>query len=58
MDPDAALAEIRQEIAAGEPNAAMNRFEVLDDWLSRGGFLPMAWRFSGTRLSDIASGRS
>lgn len=43
MDPNGALAEIRELIHADEPNAAMIRFEVLDEWLSKGGFLPREW---------------
>lgn len=59
MDPDQALQEARDAIqtyrAEGlDPNdpalsllladAIINAFEALDGWLSRGGFLPAAWR--------------
>ena len=62
MDPDEALAEIRDALAvyyggqsvsehlAGvdrQEEAARvlaERFEALDGWLSKGGFLPWAWR--------------
>lgn len=50
MDPDAILAEMR-ELAAkargGSPHANRTlrwKFEELDEWLSKGGFLPKEWR--------------
>lgn len=51
MDPDAVLAKIR-EILQQHPERfdderfaeLANSIEALDYWLSRGGFLPQAWR--------------
>lgn len=54
MDPDVLLAEIRESIRlarvaaynadAGEHfGDAADKFVDLDEWLSRGGFLPAAW---------------
>jgi hypothetical protein len=53
MDPNAALAEIRtliheaREATGPHAEAALNEmseyFEGLDEWLSKGGFLPAAW---------------
>ncbi len=62
MDPDAALAGLRSAMAklreeydssttyerAGlELPKALDNFEALDGWLSRGGFLPRAWKQHG-----------
>lgn len=53
MDPDAALQQIRDEIAKckelEKDDQYMGAFplvdlvEALDGWLSKGGFLPKAW---------------
>ena len=49
MDPDAMLSSLRaeaQEILRGEepsPAAMAEAFEALDQWLSKGGFLPSDW---------------
>lgn len=50
MDPDEVLTRVRDAIAAladggGIEEAAelIDAFNDLDDWLSRGGFLPSAW---------------
>ena len=57
MDPDQCLKELREAIAelkheisegfAGDlgdaADKAVEKFEALDGWLSRGGFLPLAW---------------
>ena len=54
MDPDAALRRIRQivrEVQQGNDtddasvhlDALIDQCDGLDEWLSRGGFLPMAW---------------
>lgn len=60
MDPHAALAELRQAVRdyqqspSGE-NALVaadtftERFEALDEWLSKGGFLPRDWVPNGHR---------
>ena len=52
MDPDAALLLLRAETqAATEENDAVEvlarmveLFQGLDDWLSKGGFLPQDWQ--------------
>jgi hypothetical protein len=57
MDPDAALATARSALAAiraGEDSHGehmtdakddlVDAFEALDGWISRGGFLPAAWK--------------
>lgn len=56
MDPDATLAEVRAQIAAllrfADPDepadariyALAESFDALDQWMSRGGFPPAAWR--------------
>lgn len=53
MDPDAALVVIRERIAQlkvdrRDPHPAdvsmlVEEFEGLDQWLSQGGFIPLAW---------------
>jgi hypothetical protein len=58
MDPNAALKELRQlagrfEKGEDEPGdgARMGElFDALDDWLSRGGFLPQGWSNGGKRV--------
>ncbi len=58
MDPDAALAALREALKAAEKatergddstmalayGAAHAHMEALDEWLSAGGFLPAAWQ--------------
>lgn len=59
MDPDAALTNARSALAAiraGEDSQGelmtdalddlADAFEALDQWLTKGGFLPRAWRKS------------
>ena len=45
MDPDTALAQIRELINDGDSAdiALVHAFQGLDEWLSRGGFLPADW---------------
>ena len=51
MDPNAALKEFREiqerfnreEADEADLERAMDLFGALDEWLSRGGFLPEAW---------------
>lgn len=46
VDPDATLNQIRVYIEEGTFGAldeAVNLFTALDDWLSKGGFLPTDW---------------
>ena len=46
MDPDATLDAIRENITNGTAAAldeAANLFTDLDEWLSKGGFLPTDW---------------
>jgi len=55
MDPDANLAEIRRLIEkdADLSDDQLERLVVLirslDEWMSRGGFLPKAWQRAGER---------
>lgn len=50
MDPNACLADIRQLIAKPTMQSRKDQIEIaekvqaLDDWLTRGGFLPSSWR--------------
>lgn len=43
MDPDATLAQIHAYDDEGNSDEAMLLFHALDEWLSKGGFLPKAW---------------
>ena len=42
MDPNEALKLLRK-YASDTGGEAWEQFEALDDWLSKGGFLPKAW---------------
>ncbi len=51
MDPDKCLEELRELVitAAEAGDGSFNeklleKFEALDQWLCRGGFLPKAWK--------------
>jgi hypothetical protein len=55
MDPDQTLAQIRRIIAdMARPRSALDELvdarllaelvEALDDWITKGGFLPQPWR--------------
>ena len=48
MDPDATLAEIRDILKNQRPRESAERLreliESLDQWLSKGGFPPEAWK--------------
>lgn len=48
MDPNATLAELRALVMDGgaefeDPQRAAELFNALDEWITRGGFLPAAW---------------
>ena len=45
MDPNAALAKVRELIGDGDSADVLlvDAFEALDEWLSKGGFLPSDW---------------
>lgn len=55
MDPDEKLAEMRNLVARAKAGKDVRRverelrwaFEELDEWLSKGGFLPSAWTVTG-----------
>ncbi len=60
MDPDAALAELRELLRsmasyegkdafylAGVAEEANEKFNALDEWIKKGGFLPKDWRKDG-----------
>lgn len=49
MDPDANLAELRRltqtaDLSDDELERVVVLFRSLDEWISRGGFLPRAWK--------------
>lgn len=50
MDPDAALAEIREILSRRDMHEGLDAerladlIDGLDTWISRGGFLPRNWR--------------
>lgn len=53
MDPDKALEELRERVSAALMYATENeaealelarRFRTLDNWITKGGFLPAEWR--------------
>lgn len=46
MDPDVTLAEMRSAAAARDWKRFAELWDVLDGWLSRGGYLPEAWRYA------------
>jgi hypothetical protein len=54
MDPDAALGEIRDLCAAGDPDAErlVELIDGLDRWCATGGVLPLDWQ--AYRQSTIA----
>lgn len=43
MDPNTTLTELRK-YAIGETDQWALLFEALDNWLTRGGFLPRPWQ--------------
>lgn len=43
MDPDTVLEELRQALADRNGEAAMRAADLLDGWLTAGGFPPSAW---------------
>lgn len=55
MDPTKCLAEIRELIAHDDPaevaEPIVERFDALDGWMSKGGFLPRQWNHSGRPVS-------
>lgn len=68
MDPNAALAEIRKQLKAlltiqpdvDVTEAAMSLAEHvqgLDEWLTKGGFLPSAWDRSRTVIWELTDGQ-
>ncbi len=44
MNPNAALANLRQALEIGDTIAAAQAGADLDEWLGKGGFLPKAWQ--------------
>lgn len=63
MDPNECLAELRDYIQSEKTlsengdaweyvDEIIDRFEALDDWLSKGGFLPSAWRSMNRQFAD------
>jgi len=56
MDPNVTLKLIREYSSNGSHQAALILFHELDEWLSRGGFLPDAWMLEGRILTDHNQG--
>lgn len=58
MDPNATLTRIRKLTTEGHFDCDEYRelFGDLDDWLSRGGFLPDAWRKGLPTPSETTDG--
>ncbi|OMC55387.1 hypothetical protein A5747_13420 [Mycobacterium sp. IS-836] len=64
MDPNATLEMIREQLKAfyAERDAEFDAIALadmvaaLDDWLSRGGFLPDAWKGQTYSRPDIVNG--
>ena len=51
MDPDETLRRLRELVRANNYDDYENileHFDALDEWLSKGGFLPRAWRDEDT----------
>lgn len=48
MDPDTALERLREALAADDTDAAADAAEALDQWLTKGGYLPSAWNHTET----------
>lgn len=44
MDPNKALENLREALKSGEHEESAEAAAALDEWLSKGGFLPDAWR--------------
>lgn len=59
MDPDIILAELRElaedyrhgAVTEAAIETVIERFEALDGWLSKGGFLPFNWREARSTLT-------
>jgi hypothetical protein len=51
MDPNIALEELR-ELFAGKATAEAAAFQDLDEWLSKGGFLPDDWNVLRFKVED------
>jgi len=58
MDPNVALANLREALNPEQGDSpgfedaldnAIEAFAALDEWLSKGGFLPGAWAIPGER---------
>jgi hypothetical protein len=43
MDVNAALAEAREAMYLGDTEEAAEKYAAVDEWVSKGGFLPEAW---------------
>jgi hypothetical protein len=52
MDPNEALRLLRK-YASDTPGALGEQFEALDEWLSKGGFLPTAWSWSSVPIGPF-----
>jgi hypothetical protein len=43
MDPNVTMQLLREALANNDVNEAVYLMKILDEWLSKGGFLPRAW---------------
>jgi hypothetical protein len=43
MDPEQTLKDARALAEAGEVDDALELYRALDEWVTRGGFLPAEW---------------
>ena len=54
MDPNKALAELREAISIKDYEWAAMAADTLDGWLTAGGFLPDAWSRAATTVVEAA----
>lgn len=53
MDPDKNLEELRKAIENCDQESTMQLFRDLDEWLSKGGFLPKDWKKSWNHTTGL-----
>lgn len=56
MDPNEALKQMRQAISDGRDTEAAAYAEDLDEWLSKGGFLPAQWSGKRSKIPPTGKG--
>lgn len=55
MDPNEALAQLRNAFADSDYLTAEELFNALDEWLTKGGFLPDPWRVAAQDAARVAA---